>query len=365
MEIENINQQIQKYNRLIATKQEELDIAEEELEALNQQYKDRIRAMEEHGDISFWSVLFKANSFTDLLDRMNMIREIEAADQRRIAEIQAKADEVAAARNVLELEKAQLETIKAEQVESSKELEVKSEQAQALMDQLIAEGNALQDLVDDFEDQEAQVIEDIKKQEEAIKQAEKDAEAELDRLEEEERKRIEEERRKEEERKRREEEERRKKEEEERKKKEELLQQMQQNGQITNTESKWMVPCKYTRLTSPWGMRWHPVDKVYKMHHGVDLANKKGTPIYATKSGIVTLATKNSGYGFYVKIDHGSGYSSLYAHMTHYVVKQGQVVVQGQIIGYMGSTGKSTGPHLHFSIYKNGESVNPMDYIGK
>jgi murein DD-endopeptidase MepM/ murein hydrolase activator NlpD len=101
------------------------------------------------------------------------------------------------------------------------------------------------------------------------------------------------------------------------------------------------------------------------MHHGVDLANKKGTPIYATKSGIVSLATYGSGYGYYVKIDHGSGYESLYAHMTHYVVKQGQVVVQGQIIGYMGSTGKSTGPHLHFSIYKNGESVNPMDYIGK
>ena len=100
-----------------------------------------------------------------------------------------------------------------------------------------------------------------------------------------------------------------------------------------------------------------------KFHNGVDLANSQGTPIYAARSGKVTVATYGSTYGYYVTINHGDGYSSLYAHMTHYVVSKGDTVKKGQLIGYMGSTGRSTGSHLHFSIFYNGSSVNPMNYI--
>ena len=125
----------------------------------------------------------------------------------------------------------------------------------------------------------------------------------------------------------------------------------------------WRRPCSWIKLTSPYGYRTHPTTGQWKFHNGVDLANNQGTPIYAARSGKVTVATYGGTYGYYVTINHGDGYSSLYAHMTHYVVSKGDTVSKGQVIGYMGSTGRSTGPHLHFSIFYNGSSVNPMNYI--
>ena len=99
------------------------------------------------------------------------------------------------------------------------------------------------------------------------------------------------------------------------------------------------------------------------MHKGVDLDAAKGTPIYASRSGYVTVAKYHYLSGNYVTINHQDGYSSTYLHMTHYVVGVGDYVKAGQVIGYVGSTGRSTGPHLHFGIMKNGVYVNPMDYI--
>ena len=95
----------------------------------------------------------------------------------------------------------------------------------------------------------------------------------------------------------------------------------------------------------------------------MDLAAPTGTPIYASRSGTVTTASYGSSSGYYVQIDHGDGYRSIYMHMTHYDVYAGQYVRQGQVIGYCGSTGVSTGPHLHFGISLNGSYVNPANYI--
>ena len=99
------------------------------------------------------------------------------------------------------------------------------------------------------------------------------------------------------------------------------------------------------------------------MHYGVDLAAGAGTPIYAVKSGTVTTATYSRVNGYYVSISHNDGFGSLYAHMTNYVVSVGDYVNQGDIIGYVGSTGWSTGAHLHFEVFYGGANVNPMDYI--
>ena len=99
------------------------------------------------------------------------------------------------------------------------------------------------------------------------------------------------------------------------------------------------------------------------MHKGVDLAAPLNTPIYATRSGTVITASYNSSSGYYVVIDHGDGYRSTYMHMTYYIVSAGQYVSQGQTIGYCGSTGVSTGSHLHFGISQNGTYQNPSDYI--
>ena len=129
---------------------------------------------------------------------------------------------------------------------------------------------------------------------------------------------------------------------------------------------KWTKPCTYRLLSSPYGYRVHPVYGTWKFHSGVDLAGPQGTPIVATRDGTVTMAKVgyNGGNGNYVTINHGDGFSSSYLHMLENLqVSVGQKVKAGQIIGYMGSTGISTGPHLHFTIYYNGNTVNPADYI--
>jgi murein DD-endopeptidase MepM/ murein hydrolase activator NlpD len=119
----------------------------------------------------------------------------------------------------------------------------------------------------------------------------------------------------------------------------------------------------YYRLTSPFGMRKHPILGYNRMHNGVDMACAAGTPIYAAKSGKVTIAGWGGQAGNYVSINHGDGFASVYMHMTNYIVRAGQYVTTGQVIGYVGSTGLSSGPHLHFGISYNGTYVNPMAYI--
>jgi murein DD-endopeptidase MepM/ murein hydrolase activator NlpD len=127
----------------------------------------------------------------------------------------------------------------------------------------------------------------------------------------------------------------------------------------------WLSPLlRSSYVTSAYGMRYHPISGKYKMHYGVDLYSFQGDPIVATRGGVVTTADYQAGgAGYYVTINHGDGFSSTYMHMTHYVVKKGDFVNAGQIIGYVGSTGGSTGPHLHFGIFYNGSSVNPVNYV--
>jgi len=125
----------------------------------------------------------------------------------------------------------------------------------------------------------------------------------------------------------------------------------------------WLVPCDYTRFSSPYGYRIHPVYGDWRFHSGVDLAAPSGTPIIASRSGVVKTATYNWSAGYYVAIDHQDGFETRYMHMTHYIVGVGDHVTAGQVIGYMGSTGTSTGSHLHFSVLYNGVQKNPAHYI--
>lgn len=118
------------------------------------------------------------------------------------------------------------------------------------------------------------------------------------------------------------------------------------------------------RLASGFGMRMHPILKVKRMHNGCDFAAPKGTPIYATGDGkIVTVRTNFSGYGKEVEIDHGYGFTTKYAHMDAFNVKRGQTIRRGECIGFVGSTGSSTAPHLHYEIIKDGKKINPVHYF--
>jgi len=119
-----------------------------------------------------------------------------------------------------------------------------------------------------------------------------------------------------------------------------------------------------TRVASGFGNRIDPVYKVQKFHAGLDFTAPMGTPIYATADGIVRLATYNpGGYGNHVIINHGYGYETLYGHMVRIKARQGQSVKRGEVIGYVGSTGKSTGPHCHYEVHRSGKPINPVYYF--
>ena len=128
-------------------------------------------------------------------------------------------------------------------------------------------------------------------------------------------------------------------------------------------QQRWLIPIQYQNISSPYGYRAHPVVGESRFHYGIDLAAPKGTPIVASRSGTISVATYEDASGYYVGIDHLDGYKSFYLHMDKYIVTPGQFVVAGQIIGYCGSTGISTGDHLHFEICRNGQTLNPADYI--
>ena len=117
------------------------------------------------------------------------------------------------------------------------------------------------------------------------------------------------------------------------------------------------------RMASGYGYRIHPIYKTRKMHYGMDFSAKIGTEIYATGDGVISKVKRSKrGYGNYVKINHGFGYETLYAHMSKYIVKKGQKVKRGEVIGYIGNTGISTAPHLHYEVRKDNKKINPVNF---
>lgn len=118
-----------------------------------------------------------------------------------------------------------------------------------------------------------------------------------------------------------------------------------------------------SRIASGYGWRSDPFTKARKFHYGMDFTSPRGTPIYATGDGVIVRADSgSSGYGNHIRIDHGYGYTSLYAHLYKYNVKKGQRVKRGDVIGFVGSTGRSQAPHLHYEIFKDGDRINPINF---
>jgi len=317
-QIININAQISAYGQLIADTQEQLDVSNMLLEDLSQRNRLRIQAMEEEGSVSYWEVLFQANSFTDLLDRLNMMEEIAAADQRRLKEMELAAEMVERTRADLTESLAELETSREALALAQQTLEERRDDSDDILRELIQRQEEFQVLLDESEAAQDELMQQIAKKEKELKEAQYD----------------------------------------------EYLAKLAAQGSSPPSNAKWLTPVSGYTLTSPFGMRKHPVLGINRMHNGIDMACPKGTPIYATRAGKVTTASYQAGgAGYYVSINHLDGFASIYMHMTHYVVSAGQTVTQGQLIGYVGSTGISTGPHLHFGISYAGSYVNPLAYI--
>ncbi len=327
-QVVTINQIVSAYNLQIADKQDELDAAEEKLALLQEAYKDRIRAMEEQGNMSYWSVIFQAKSFSDLLDRVNMINEIAQSDRIRMEQIRNMAQIVEAAKQELAQQKQELEVAKRELENAQIELELKNTEAEGLLHELIAAGEEYEILIDEGEKNASDLMDQLDKQEDALEEAK-------------------------------------------------YLEWLATSvpptttstavkGQKTNEVNGivWYTPTTNYWISSYYGYRHDPFTGKWTGHNGVDMAAPKNTPIVATRDGRVSFAGyQEDGAGYYVWINHGDGFKSIYMHMTRYIVKEGDYVKAGQIIGYVGTTGRSTGYHLHFGLKYNGSYVDPLKYI--
>ena len=327
--ITNMTEQISAFSVLVADKQDELDHAQERFEQMNEDCKVRIRAMEEEGSLTYWEVLFKATSFSNLLDRLNMVEEIAASDMRRLQELSDAADAVEASRQELAQEKLELDDAKAEE----------------LLQELVAHAAELEALQAEKEKEDEELLDQIAQMEQEYNRA----------------------------------------------KQEEWLAYIATattaapttvpgaveggngggdsgnsggNSGGSTGSATWLRPCNYVKVSSPFGLRERPTAGASTYHQGIDLAAPAGTTIVASRAGTVTSAGYSNSLGWYVTINHGDGFSSLYAHMqAPAYVSSGSQVSAGKAIGGVGSTGISTGNHLHFAILYNGSYQNPAAYV--
>lgn len=318
-QIENMNTQITACSQLIADKQEELDQAQRELEELQTKNAMRIRAMEENGELSYWAVLAEANSVMELLDCIEMVADVQKADKKCMQDLNDAAAAVEEAKQELTVEQEELQVKQEEMGAKETQLAEKREETDTLLIEMKAQGDEYAEMLEASEALQDELATEIAQKKDEYQDAKDRETANTPVI-----------------------------------------------GGSTNDVGgvSWMMPCYYTAFTSPFGYRYHPISGKWKMHQGVDLAGPAGTPIVATRAGYVTTAAYQAGgAGNYVALSHGDGFGSIYMHMTHYIVYRGQYVEQGQVIGYMGTTGGSTGVHLHFGISYNGTYVNPAKYI--
>ena len=321
-EIELINEQIDVYTGLIEDKAEELEKAEAAEQAQYELYRKRVRAMEEDGSYTYLDILFQCRSLSDVLSAIDMIGEIMDSDKRLFEEYKA-------ARENTEQVKAEYEATLAQLGEKQETLEAEKAELEEQIAAAVEVINQLQDDIDAAKAEYAKAAAAEAAAQASINAiiAQMQAEEEAARQE-----------------------------------------AAQNNQQYTGTGSTatgtYIWPCpSSTYVTSAFGMRDHPLFGDERPHSGIDVAGSAGSEVLAADSGTVAVATYSSSYGNYVTIYHSNGDYTLYAHMSSLAVSAGQSVTQGDVIGYVGSTGWATGPHLHFEIRVNGSTVDPLSYF--
>lgn len=315
-QILNLTEQIDLHTTLIEQKTVEVEEAQKVADEQLEKYKVRVRAMEESGRYNYFEVLFGANSIGEFLsliddigDIMKSDKELEDSYRQSVTDLETVKSEYEQAKSEMEDSKTELEALKVQQ-------EKDIAQADAVISTLQGQISSNSGMLSQLTAQEQQLNKDIQN------------------------------------------------------KVNELNRQNEQNKPKPDTGSGgsavgtgnlvWPSYCTY--ITSRQGPRTHPVTGEYKNHGGTDIGASYGSAIYAADSGTVVRSSDgwNGGWGNYVMIDHGNGMQTLYAHMSSRAVSVGQTVSRGQTIGYVGSTGMSTGPHLHFEMYVNGSRIDPQ-----
>ena len=307
-EIANTEQQIAQYETLID--QTERELADTQAQEADQYelFCKRVRAMEERGTVSYWSVLFRSSSFAELLGAMDFISEVMEADQRVIDDLRVLQEQIAEKQETLETSLAEQQAAK--------------EQLAARNAELRDQRTAATDLIKEMEENEA----DYKDVLAEIEAEEEKTQKEIVRLSKE-------------------------------------LAAQQGNTKVTYGGYIWPVTTS-KRVTSPFGKRNTGISGASTNHRGIDIGGVYySSTVYAAKAGTVIISSSNNVRGQYIVISHGSGNTTTYQHLSKRSVSVGTVVKQGQAIGVTGSSGVGSGPHLHFEITENGQLINPLKYL--
>ena len=323
-----LNSELTQLEGQIAAKETDIEAAQAELtqaEAVEeQQYESmklRIKYMYEAGGTSFMDVLLDAGSISDFLNRTEYISEISKYDREKL-------DEYVMAKDTVEKKKAELEYEHSELVSMEEATQAKQASVETLMNEKTAELESYEAQIDSAENEISEYEKDIKAQEEKIQAIE----AEIRRQEEEARKKAEAEGKK------------------------------YNTVSIGDISCIWPCPCS-SRITSPFGGRESPTAGASTNHQGVDIGASSGSDILAAAAGEVIISTYSYSAGNYIMINHGGGVYTVYMHCSQLLASVGQQVKQGEVIAKVGSTGYSTGPHLHFGIRTGGKYVNPLNYV--
>ena len=318
----DIQAKIAELKEMISTKEKEIEDKTKELEdavvvqeAQYEAMKSRIKFMYEKGDTLYLELFFGSDSFGDMLNKADYIEMLSAYDRKMLDEYVAQAEYVALCKESLEEEKDVLEEAKKS---------VEAEEA-SLNELIAAKEQEINAVSYDIKNKEAAIAEyeaDIAAQNETIAALEKAVAEEKAKL------------------------------------------AAEQGRKYDGGIFAWPAP-SYTRISDDYGTRIHPILGVQQFHNGIDMAAPGGSPILAAYDGTVVAAAYSNSMGNYIMIDHGDSLYTIYMHASALYVSKGQEVSKGQKIAAVGSTGRSTGNHLHFSVRKSGSYVSPWSYLGK
>ncbi len=300
VEIENLQNKISTTEKEITKTLNNLETAENNIEGKQDIMGDRINVMYKNGTVGYVEVLLNSKDFTDLLTNLDMIKRIMDHDVSLLKELKEQREIIEKEKISLENKKRQLVNLKSNVENEKKTLVVSRGRQERLRTELSQDKVALEEMMA----QNQRVADKLVNE----------------------------------------------------------LRSLQSDSEYVGGVLQWPVP-GHTRISSPFGNRIHPILNVQKFHSGIDIPAPSGRPVVAAGSGTVVSSSYLGSYGNAVIIDHGGGIMTLYAHNSRLLVSNGDKVSKGQNVALIGSTGGSTGPHLHFEVRKNGKYMNPISYV--
>jgi murein DD-endopeptidase MepM/ murein hydrolase activator NlpD len=326
-DIDTIDDVIESKDTEIAEKNQQIESLNEQIEQNNDLLKDRLKAMYEYGTVSYLDMIFEAKGLSDLFTRISVVKDIVTHDKSLIQEFVDSKNEVEQAKKTVENEQKEKEEAKGLLVGKKDSLK----QAKAERDEIIGDLKSDIKSLEAFEAESEKYEQEAKAELAAALAAQEKAAREA--------------------------------------------QQKKNASSSGSADSGKTTPAKTgsgnfcwpsassTRISSPFGYRTHPISGTRKLHSGIDISAPYGTNVLAAADGTVVTAKWNNGYGNYITINHGGGVVTLYGHNSKLLVSPGQHVTKGQVIAKVGSTGNSTGNHVHFEVIVNGSVQNPMNYL--